>query len=190
MSIASDTWPRRHLINVEQYYRMAEAGVLAPDARVELIEGEIIEMAPIGSTHAGVVNFLQRKFDRTIGELGVVAVQQPLHLGDRSEPQPDLMLLLPREDLYRNSHPTAAEVLLLIEVSDSTLRFDRGDKAALYARHGVRECWIVDLPNRQVHTLQAPAKGLYQSTTVLQPPGSLTPSALREMHIDLAELFP
>jgi Uma2 family endonuclease len=142
MSIASDTWPRRHLINVEQYYRMAEAGVLAPDARVELIEGEIIELAPIGSGHAGIVNFLQRKFDRTIGEHAVATVQQPLRLGDRSEPQPDLMLLRPRDDFYRNSHPTAADVLLLIEVSDSTLRFDRGEKAALYARHGVCEVWI------------------------------------------------
>src|SRR5262245_48795970 len=128
MSIASDQWPRRHLINVEQYYRMAEAGVLAPDARVELIEGEIVDMAPISSGHAGVVNFLQRTFDRGIEELGVVAVQQPLRLGNRSEPQPDVMLLKPRADLYRTSHPTADDVLLLIEVSDSTLKFDRGAK--------------------------------------------------------------
>jgi len=189
MSIASDTWPRRHLINVEEYYRMAEAGVLAPDARVELIEGEIIDMAPLGSNHAGVVNFLMRRFDRNIGELGVVTVQQPLRLGDRSEPQPDLMLLKPRADLYRNSHPKADDVLLLVEVSDTTLRFDRGEKASLYAWHGIREYWVVDLPNRQIHRMQEPASGTYHSITSLSAPATVAAGAFPEIHIELAALF-
>jgi len=109
MSLASDQWPRRHLINVEQYHRMAEVGLLAPDARVELIEGEIVDMAPIGSDHAGVVNFLLRTLVFAAGDQAVVAVQQPVRLGDQSEPQPDVMLLKPRADLYRQSHPTSAD---------------------------------------------------------------------------------
>jgi Uma2 family endonuclease len=190
MSIASDTWPRRHLINVEEYYRMAEAGVLAPDARVELIEGEIIDMPPIGSNHAGVVNFLMRKFVVGVGERSVVTVQQPLHLGDRSEPQPDLMLLKPRADIYRSSLPTAADVLLLVEVGDNTLRFDRGEKASLYARHEIAELWVVDLPHHQVHRLQEPAGGKYGASESLSAPALLAPSALPELRIDLSALFP
>ena len=190
MSIASDPWPRRHLLNVEQYYRMAEAGVLAPDARVELIEGEIVDMAPIGSSHAGVVNWLMQTFaPAAIAQRCVVAVQQPLRLGNRSEPQPDMMLLKPRADLYRTSHPTASDVLLLIEVSDSTLKFDRGTKAALYARHGVKEVWIVDLPNRQLHCLESPIEGQYGSNASLTPPGRIEIPAVPGLHLDLALLF-
>src|SRR5215510_2331733 len=116
MSIAIDQWPRRHLIDVEQYYRMAEVGVLAPDARVELIEGEIIDMPPMGSNHTGIVNWLNHQLATTIGNQGMVTVQSPLRLGSCSEPQPDVMVLKPRTDFYRNSHPTPADVLLLIEV--------------------------------------------------------------------------
>jgi Uma2 family endonuclease len=190
MSIASDTWPRRHLINVEEYYRMAEAGVLAPDARVELIEGKIIDMPPIGSNHAGVVNFLMRKLVVNVGERSVVTVQQPLRLGDRSEPQPDLMLLKPRADLYRSSHPKADDVLLLVEVSDTTLRFDRSEKASLYARYEIPELWIVDLPNRQVHLMQSPAGGTYRTSESLSAPARLAPGAFPELRIGLAALFP
>jgi len=189
MSIANDQWPRRHLIDVQQYYRMAEVGLLAPDARVELIEGEIIDMAPIGSNHAGVVNFLLRTLDRAIGDQGVVTVQQPVRLSNRSEPQPDVMLLKPRADLYRQSHPEPVDVLLLIEVSDTTLRFDRGEKTALYARHGIQELWIVDLENKQLHCMRQPASDEYGSVTSWSPPARVAVAALPQTHLDLAALF-
>jgi len=116
MIIAVDQWPKRHLINVAEYHRMSEVGLLAPDARVELIEGQVIDMAPIGSAHAGVVNYLTRFLVGAIADRAVVSVQQPVRLDFRSEPQPDVALLKPRPDLYRKSHPTPAEVYLLIEV--------------------------------------------------------------------------
>jgi Uma2 family endonuclease len=189
MSTAADSWPRRHLINVEQYYLMAEVGLLAPDARVELIEGEIIDMAPIGSKHAGVVNFLMRTLDRSLGEQGIVTVQQPLRLGHRSEPQPDLMLLRPRADFYQQSHPVAADVLLLIEVSDTTLQFDRGEKAALYARHAIQELWVVDLANRQLHCMHEPDGESYRQVISLSTPATVSVAVLPQVQLQLATLF-
>jgi len=189
MNTAADQWPKRHLINVDEYYRMAEVGLLAPDARVELIEGEVIDMAPIGSTHAGIVNFLMRTLDRSIGDRAVVAVQQPIRLSSRSEPQPDIALLKPRTDMYRKSHPTAAEVLLLVEVSDTTLRFDRGVKLALYARHAISEVWIVDIEATQVHCMRKPNGEVYEETMSFDAAASIEVAALPGIKIKLSELF-
>ena len=128
----------RHRFDVDDYYRMAEAGILSPEDRVELIEGEIVDMAPIGSAHGGTVVSLTELVARLVADGKVlVSVQGSLRLDRHNEPQPDLMLLRPRADRYRDSHPTAADVLLLVEVADSSLAYDRGPKLALYARHGV-----------------------------------------------------
>ncbi len=132
-------YPQRHAVSAEEYLRMGEAGVFAPDARLELTEGEIVEMAPIGSPHAGTVNILLRLFSRGASDLALVSVQNPLIVGDRSVPQPDLALLKPRADSYTRSHPTAADVLLVVEVADSTLSFDIGTKIPLYAGCGIAE---------------------------------------------------
>jgi Uma2 family endonuclease len=188
MNTAVDQWPKRHLITVDEYYRMAEVGLLAPDARVELIEGEVIDMAPIGSSHAGIVNYLARYFFGVVGERATVTVQQPVRLSPRSEPQPDLSLLKPRTDLYRKGHPSPTDVLLLIEVSDSTLRFDLGLKAAMYARHGIPELWVVDIEGRCLHCLRMPVGEVYQYTSVLRT-GQCAAAALPDVAVDLAALF-
>ncbi len=127
--------PTRHRLNVDAYYRMAEAGILTDPHRVELIDGEIIDMAAIGSPHAAITNRLARLFTRAFSdEVALVSVQSPLRLDAYNEPEPDLMLLRPRPDGYRAGHPGAADVLLLIEVSESSLAYDRSTKLTLYAR--------------------------------------------------------
>jgi Uma2 family endonuclease len=147
--------PRRHSITVTEYVRMAEAHVFAHDARLELMEGEIVEMAPIGSAHAAVVNTLDMLL-REVAPEAMVSVQSPLVSGERSVPQPDLMLLRPRADRYYNSHPVAADALLVVEVSDSTLEYDLEVKRPLYAQAGVTDLWIVGISRRELHVFREP----------------------------------
>ena len=180
---------RRHRITVDEYYRMAETGVLAPDARVELIEGEIVDMAPIGSRHGSTVKRLNQLLTAQVGDRAIVAVQDPVRLSPRSEPQPDLMLLAPRADFYEHAHPTAADVLLLIEVSDTTARYDRVIKLGLYARHGVREVWIVDLDNRLLRIFRNPQGEVYTEVHETARPGIVSPQALPGLHIDASQLL-
>jgi Uma2 family endonuclease len=176
---------QRHRLTVDEYHRMAEAGVLAPDARVELIEGEIIDMAPIGTRHGSAVLRLNHLLNLACGRQAVVSVQAPLRLSNRSEPEPDLMLLRPRADYYAAAHPGAGDVLLLIEVSDSTARYDREIKLPLYARHGVAEVWIVDLDAGVLRCFSRPQDGAYADSTETRTPGSLTPLALSGVAIDM-----
>jgi Uma2 family endonuclease len=131
--------------NVEEYHRMAEAGVLHPAERVELIEGEIVQMAAIGSRHAECVDRLNRLLVRGIEDRGTVRVQNPVRLSDHSEPEPDIALVRPRPEGYADRHPGPGDTLLIIEVADATLALDRKVKVPLYAQAGIPECWIVDL---------------------------------------------
>lgn len=151
----------RHRFTVADYYRMAEVGVLREDDRVELVEGEIVRMTPAGSRHAGCVKRLVALLTSRIGGRAVVSVQDPLALGDLSVPEPDVAVLKPREDFYAESHPQAADVLLLIEVADSSLAYDRDEKGPLYARHGIAEYWLVDLTQSLVLVHTAPSASGY-----------------------------
>jgi Uma2 family endonuclease len=137
---------QKHYFKVDEYYRMAEAGVFAEDARVELIDGEVIEISPIGKRQAGCVNRLNRILHRKVGDLAIVSVQNPISIDEFSEPQPDLTLLKPRADFYSNSHPTPADVMVIVEVADTTVEYDRNVKLPIYARAGVPEAWLVVLP--------------------------------------------
>ena len=179
----------RHRFDVDDYYRMAEARILAPEDRVELIEGEIVDMAPIGSAHGGTVVGLTELVARAVADGKVLAsVQGPLRLDAHNEPQPDLMLLRPRPDRYRNSHPAAADVLLLVEIADSSLAYDRGPKLALYARHGVPEVWIVDLVGRAVEMCRGPGpQGYAERRRVTE--GMATPTLVPGLEIDVAALL-
>ena len=181
--------PIRRRFDVDAYYRMADTGILAPKDRVELIDGEIVEMAPIGSAHSGTTNRLTGLVGRLAADGRVVAsVQSPLRLDPFNEPQPDLMLLRPRADDYTASHPTAADVLLLIEVADSSLAFDRGPKLDLYARHAVPEVWIVDLPGRAVEVCRGPGpEGYAERRRVTE--GMATPTLVPGLDIDVAALL-
>lgn len=180
---------RRHRLTVDQFHRMGEAGVIGPEVRVELVEGEVVEMAPIGTRHAAVVKRLLGMLAGVIAGRAVLSVQDPLRLDDHSEPQPDLMLLAPREDFYASAHPGPADVLLLVEVCDTTSRYDREVKVPLYARHGVAEVWLIDLDERLVHVLREPRDGRYTQITVSATPGVVAPAALPEAAVDLAPLL-
>ena len=187
VSVANETGPRRHRLTVRDYYRMAEVGLLRPDERVELIEGEIIDMPPIGSLHGAVVDLLAERLITALKGSALVRIQGAIRLGDASEPQPDIAILRSRPDRYAGDHPRAADVLLVIEVSDTTLEFDTGVKARLYARHGVPELWVADLTNRQLCVFRSPHGGEYSERTtrdagVIEIPGLAT-------SVDLTGLF-
>lgn len=130
--------PQRHRITVEHFYRMAEVGLFGEDERVELVEGEIVDVPPMGHHHAGVVGYLAKLLDTSVSSLAVVRQQLPLRLGEYSEPLPDIVVAKPRDDQYFRAHPTANDVCLVVEVSSTTLRFDRNVKVPMYARHGVQ----------------------------------------------------
>lgn len=179
----------RHRISVEAYHRMGETGVLAPEARVELIDGEIFDRAPIGKSHASIVDRLTRRFVLAAGERAIVRVQGPVLMGEHSEPEPDLTLLRPRADYYREIAPGAADVLLIVEVSDSTQRYDRRVKVPLYARHGVPEVWVIDLENGLVHFHRSPAGDAYAEISASERPGVTPVAALPGVAIDLAGLL-
>lgn len=151
----------RRVFSVDDYYRMVEVGLLREDERVELIEGEVIKMSPIGSRHAACVARLTKLFSRLTGDGAIVWVQNPIRLDDFSEPQPDVALLKPRADFYSRAHPAAADVLLIVEVADTTIGYDRQVKVPLHARAGVPEVWVVDLVGEAVETYAQPREGAY-----------------------------
>jgi Uma2 family endonuclease len=171
----------RRRFSVDDYYRMAAAGIFSEDDRVELIEGEIVEMAPIGSRHAAQVDKLNWIFLRRVGDRAIISVQNPLRLGTFSEPVPDLVLLLPRPDFYASGHPGPRDALLVVEVADTTLEYDRGVKIPLYARYGIPEVWLVDLRQGAVETYQNPTPDAYLAIRTFRRSDQLTPSPLPEV---------
>jgi Uma2 family endonuclease len=181
--------PRRHAITVDEYMRMGEAHVFAQDARLELMEGEIVEMAPIGSPHASVVCTLDTLL-REVAPHAIVSVQFPLVVNERSVPQPDVVLLRPRADRYYSSHPTAADTMLVVEVADTTLAYDLKRKRPVYARARVAELWIVDIERRAVHVFLEPKADDYSIHRVLTGSDQLTLAALPRAAFPVSSLFP
>jgi Uma2 family endonuclease len=149
-----------------QYRRMVEVGVLGEDDRVELIQGEIIEMAPVGAHHAAAVKALARLFHQQTGDRCVVSVQDPIRLSDRSEPQPDVALLTWRDDLYRAQLPIPPDVLLVVEVADTSAATDREVKLPGYGQAGIPEAWLVDLTTGVVEAHSHPSAGGYTESVV------------------------
>ena len=189
MSVAMDEFPRRHRITVEEYFRMAEVGLLAPDARVELIEGEIIDMPPIGNPHETAVSRLLRLLILAVEERANVRCQSSLVLGKYSAPEPDFALYVYREDFYEHERPTVADTLLVIEVSETSLRYDLQTKMKLYARHGVRELWVLDTAGKRLHVLRRPTDTGYDETLVIDHPTRLPIAALPDIEIDVSSLL-
>lgn len=189
IAVMQEDHVRRHRLTVHEYYRMAEVGLLAPDARVELIEGEIIDMPPSGTPHAGILGRLNRLLMTAAGTRVAVRVQLPLRLDEYSEPEPDFAVLKWREDEYTAAHPTASDTLLVIEVSQSSLRYDRKRKQPLYARHGIPEVWIVDVVNLRLHTFDSPQHGRYANSSTTPQPGVVGLEAMPELKVDLTGLF-
>lgn len=166
-------WVVRRPITVAEYHRMGEAGILTHEDRVELIEGELIAMAPIGSNHSGTINSLNRALVQAAGDRGVVGVRNPVRLNNLSEPQPDFSIMKPRDDDYQHATPRPEEVLLLVEIADSSLGYDRTVKRSLYARHGIPEFWIVNLVAGEVEVCRGPEGDTYTSEVPVRRGGVL-----------------
>ncbi len=182
--------PRRHRFTVAEYHRMGTAGLFGDNARTELIDGDLIDMAPIGSRHADFVNRLVRLLVRGVGDEITVSVQNPLRLSDHSEPEPDLALLRPRQRPYAEAHPGPEDALLVIEVADTSLDYDRSRKLPLYARHGIAEVWLFDLEGRQLEVWRDPSPEGYRRLLRPRRDEPVAPALLAELSISLRDLFP
>jgi Uma2 family endonuclease len=158
----------RRRFTVGEYYRMADVGILNEDDRVELVDGEIVEMPPIGPGHGGCVNCLVWLFGQSLAGAAIVRVQNPIHLDEHNEPQPDVALLRPRTDFYRTRHPEPGDVLLIVEVADTSAAFDRRVKLPLYARFGIPEVWLVDLGKATIRVQRDPSPAGYRTARTVR----------------------
>jgi len=178
--------PRRHWLTVDDYYKMGEAGIFTENDHVELIEGEIIDMVPIGSQHAYLLNKLNRIFSKQIAETTLIRIQDPIRLDQHNEPEPDLALVTNKN--YSSHHPGPEEILLIIEVADSSLTYDLTIKTPLYAQHNIPEVWIVNLNNSKVHVFQQPQNNIYQNEKEIQS-GTLTPTQAQSFTLKIDDLW-
>ncbi len=178
-----------HRFTVDEYHRMGDAGIFPPDARVELLDGEIVEMSPIGPRHAGCVNRLNALLVHAVGDRAIVTVQNPVVLDEHGEPQPDLALLRPRADWYATAHAQPGDMLLLIEVMDSSREYDRGRKIPAYARTGVPEVWLVDVAARQIEIFRTPKAAAYAGFEVARPGDTISPRALPDVTLAVSDIL-
>jgi Uma2 family endonuclease len=180
---------QRKRFTVDDYYKMAEAGILTDEDRVELIEGEIIEMSPIGTRHAMTVTRANMILVRGLGDRVVVAVQNPAHMDRYNEPQPDLVLIRPREGFYGKGHPNPEDVVLMIEVADTSLRKDRLLKLPVYARNGIREVWIIDVKDDAIYMHRQPSAEAYLSFETKRRGDVVAPEAFPDFAIKVDDLL-
>ncbi|NMG07555.1 Uma2 family endonuclease [Brasilonema sp. UFV-L1] len=179
----------RRKFTVEQYHKMAEFGILREDEQVELIRGEIIEMSPIGTKHAACVNRLVNLLIQRLGKRIILAPQNPVILSDNSEPQPDVTLLQPREDFYENAHPQPNDIFLIIEVADTTVKYDREVKIPLYAEDKITEVWLVDINEQCVEVFSEPTADGYQNVQKFRRGESLAIQAFGDVKISVDEIL-
>jgi Uma2 family endonuclease len=177
---------KRRPFTTEEYHRLLQAGILREDDRVELIEGEILEMSPIGSRHAAAVKRLNHLFHELLKGKALLGVQDPVRLGPYSEPQPDLTLLRPRPDFYRESHPGPEDVLFLVEVMDTSQAYDREVKLPLYAKAGIPEVWLVDLEAHRLEVYRKPTPEGFAEAQVLGPEETVAPLHFPEARLPVA----
>jgi len=180
----------KKLFTVDEYYRMAEAGILGPEDRVELIDGEIIQMSPIGHRHMGCVNRAVRLFIESVGRRAVVSPQNPVLLSMWTEPQPDVTVLKPRDDCYDSKKPEYADALLVIEIAETSLSYDRDVKVPRYAAAGIPEVWIEDLTHDQLLVYRDPGKNGYLNALTLRRADSISPLAFPDVTFKVGDLLP
>lgn len=173
--------PLRRRFTVHEYHRMGQVGILGEDDRLELLDGQIVEMAPIGGGEQATIDRLNYLIHRRAVDAAMASIHGPVRLADDSEPQPDLMLLQRRTDFYASGHPGPGDVLLLVEVSDSSTDYDREVKVPLYARHGIGEVWLVGLESETVEVYRGPGEEGYRSISLSARGQSLSPDALPEL---------
>jgi Uma2 family endonuclease len=179
----------RWSFTVAEYHQLQDAGVLGEDDRVELIGGDLVMMSPIGSKHAGYVNRLTRLLVQSTESRAVVAVQNPVHLDEYSEPQPDLVVLSPREDDYTRSHPMPEDVLLVIEVADTTADYDRDVKIRAYARAGIAEAWLIDLAAGWLEAYREPSSAGYKLLRKVLPGERVSPQAFPDIALAVSDII-
>ncbi len=179
----------KRYFSVGEYYRMMKAGVLSENHRVELIEGEVLKMSPSGSRHAACVSRLDTLLHHQFGQIGIVRAQSPIHLDDFSEPQPDIALLRPRPDFYENQHPMPEDVLLVIEVAETSVEYDRNVKMPLYARAGLPEAWLVNLPKNILEVFTQPVNGKYKKSLKLKRGESFQSQTVPNLSINVDEIL-
>ena len=178
-------------LTVAEYYAMAESGIIHPDARVELLDGVIIEMSPIGSRHAATVNKFTRALVPGVGHRAIVQIQGPLRVNDNSVLEPDILLLRERADFYASAIPCPEDVILLIEVADSTVGYDRYSKLPAYARAGIPEVWlaVVQESRRAVEVYTQPAAGAYTAMRMLEGDDTLTPPGFPDLTLRVGDML-
>ena len=179
----------RRYFTIDEYHRMGEAGILNEHDRVELIEGEILRMSPIGSRHAACVNRLIRQRTNLIGDRAIVSPQNPIVLSDLSEPEPDVVILRSQADFYAKALPSATDALLIIEVADSSITYDREVKLPTYASSGIPEFWIVDLAAESIEVYTSPRHGVYQNLQSFQRGASITPLNFSDLAISVTSIL-
>lgn len=176
--------PRSRRFTTDEYHWMGRVGILTEDDRVELIDGEIIELPPIGDRHSASCSKLNRFISVGVGEAAIVRVQDPIKIGPHSEPQPDVAVVSARADFYATGHPVPGDVLLIVEVADTSLGYDRGTKLPLYASAGIPEVWLVDLQGRHVEMHRDPSPERYRTVEVRASGQRVTAQLLPQ--VDLA----
>jgi Uma2 family endonuclease len=187
--MAVETAVSRRLFTRQEYHRMGEVGILGEDDRVELIRGEIVEKSPTGRRHRAFVDNLNQLLVLRLGSHAIVSVQMPVVLTDDTEPQPDLQLLRRRPVPYKEREAFADDVVLLIEVADSSLRYDRSTRLALYAEAGIPEYWVVDCPAEAIEIHRAPEGSHYRDVTRVEGAATVAPQAFGDVILSLAEIF-
>jgi Uma2 family endonuclease len=179
----------RKKFTVGQYHQMIESGVLTESDRVELLQGEIIEMSPIGKQHAACVDRLTELFIGELNRRAIVRVQNPIQLSDRSEPQPDFAILQRRSDFYADAHPQPQDIFALVEVSDTTVEFDRTVKVPLYAKDNIAEVWIIDLNAEIVQVYREPSAMGYQQLQTFRRSQSVAFQAFSDIQFGIDQLL-
>lgn len=179
----------KRYFNVDDYYRMFQAGVISEGDHVELIEGEVIEMSPVGTLHAGCVDALNSLLSDRVGKFAIVRIQSPIYVDEYSEPQPDIALLRPRRDFYRRSHPRPIDVLVVIEVADTSAEYDRNVKLPLYARAGIPEAWLIILPKDFIEVHSEPKNGKYQKVQRLKRGKTLASTTIPGLKLDVDDIL-
>ena len=176
---------QKRLFTVQEYHLISKAGVFGDRDRVELIEGEIVQMTAIGTRHASCVKRLNRRLSMIPEEVAIVGIQDPIQLNERTEPQPDVVLLQPHADYYPTAHPIPSEVLLLVEVSDSTVDFDRDVKVPNYARSGIQEVWLWDLEANCLEVYRFPTANGYTSVQRFERGEMVSPLAFPDFQVSV-----
>jgi Uma2 family endonuclease len=183
------TPPQPYCFTVKDYQRMGEVGILEQGDRVELIAGEIVTMSPIGTKHQACVTRLTQLLVLTFQQSALVSVQNSIQLNETSQPQPDIALLTPREDFYRDRYPQPSDILLIIEVADTTIRYDRDTKIPLYGSVGIPETWIVDLNRNCLEVYRDPDADGYRTKQTYDPGQTLTPVSFPDCAIATASIL-